>query len=71
MQIVLVVGLGEIGSTVFTVLKQSQKFRLYGIDFDRKKMQDCGTTEPPNDSNIDVLQVCIPARRQDKIRSNR
>ena len=66
MQIVLVVGLGEIGSTVFTVLKQSQKFRLYGIDFDKKKMQDCKTTEPPNDSNIDVLQVCIPA--EDKIK---
>ena len=66
MQIVLVVGLGEIGSTVFTVLKQSQKFRLYGVDFDKKKMQDCKTTEPPNDSNIDVLQVCIPA--EDKIK---
>jgi UDP-N-acetyl-D-mannosaminuronate dehydrogenase len=66
MQIVLVVGLGEIGSTVFTVLKQSQKFRLYGIDFDKKKMQDCKTTEPPNDSSIDVLQVCIPA--EDKIK---
>ncbi len=66
MQIVLVVGLGEIGSTIFTVLKQSQKFGLYGIDFNRKKMQDCGTTEPPNDSNIDVLQVCLPAK--DKIK---
>jgi len=67
MQSVLVVGLGEIGSTVFTVLKQSQKFRLYGIDFDKKKMLKCETTEPPNNSKIDVLQVCIPAEDKTKL----
>ncbi len=66
MQIVLVVGLGEIGSTVFTVLKQSKKFRLYGIDFDKKKMQECETNELPNDSKIDVLQVCIPVENKSK-----
>jgi UDP-N-acetyl-D-mannosaminuronate dehydrogenase len=66
MQIVLVVGLGEIGSTVFTVLKQSQKFRLYGIDFDKKKMQKCETTEPQNGAKIDILQVCIPAEDKSK-----
>ena len=66
MQTILVVGLGEIGSTVFTVLKQSQKFRLYGIDFDKNKMQECEVTEPSTVLKIDVLQVCIPVENKIK-----
>jgi UDP-N-acetyl-D-mannosaminuronate dehydrogenase len=66
MQTVLVVGLGEIGSTVYTVLKKSQKFKLYGVDIDEKKMEKCGTTEPSNESKIDVLQVCIPVLDKNK-----
>lgn len=42
MQTVLVVGLGEIGSTIFTVLKESNKFKIYGVDVDKKKMENAG-----------------------------
>ncbi len=65
MQTVLVVGLGEIGSTVYSVLKESGKFQLFGIDVDKKKMADLQATEPPS-TKIDVLQICIPVVDQQK-----
>jgi len=40
MQTVLVVGLGEIGGIIFSVLKESNKFKIYGIDVDKKKMEE-------------------------------
>jgi len=59
---VLVVGLGEIGSTVFTILKECGKFCVYGVDIDRKKVVECDATEPSTESasGIDVLHICIP-----------
>ncbi len=65
MQSVLVVGLGEIGSTVYSVLKASGKFKLYGVDIDKNKMVDLRAAEPPS-GKIDVLQVCIPVSDQKK-----
>ena len=40
MQTVLVVGLGEIGSTVLGILKENNKFKVYGLDLDKKKMEE-------------------------------
>ena len=61
MQTVLVIGLGEIGGTIYSVLKESQKFKLYGIDVDKNKMEECGAAEPPSrNAKLDVLQICIP-----------
>ena len=76
MQNILVVGLGEIGGTVFSVLKEVKEFRVYGLDVDRKKMQEYHTQEPPkrflkssvhrfiikseDSESIDVLHICIP-----------
>lgn len=72
MQTVLVVGLGEIGGTVFSVLKDSQKFKVYGVDVDKKKMEEYDSVEPLNQSNksspndLDVLQICIPVPNKNK-----
>jgi UDP-N-acetyl-D-mannosaminuronate dehydrogenase len=66
MQTVLVVGLGEIGSTVYTVLKESQKFNLYGVDFDKTKMEESQTTNPPPGTKIDVMHVCIPTSDKER-----
>jgi len=66
MQTVLVVGLGEIGSTVYTVLRESQKFILYGVDFDKTKMEECQTTAPPACTKIDVMHVCIPVSNKER-----
>ena len=66
MQTVLVVGLGEIGSTVYTVLKESKEFDLYGVDFDKTKMEECQTTTPPSCTKIDVMHVCIPTSNKER-----
>ena len=57
MQTVLVVGLGEIGGTIFTVLKDSQKFKIYGVDVDKKKMSEYNTVEPPSQSPTNELNI--------------
>ena len=39
---VLVVGLGEVGRTLFELLKESGRFEVYGFDFDANKMREIG-----------------------------
>ena len=65
MQSVLVIGLGEIGGTIFGILKESKNFQVYGVDVDKKKMEDTGAEEPPIQA-VDVLDVCIPVPNKDK-----
>jgi len=65
MQTILVVGLGEIGTTVFGILNDSQKFKVYGVDVDKKKKEENSAQDPPN-GKIDVLQICIPVPNKDK-----
>lgn len=66
MQTVLVVGLGEIGGTIFSVLKESQKFQVYGLDLDKKKMEEVSATAPPSKAKLDVLHICIPVPNKKK-----
>ena len=66
MRSVLVVGLGEIGGTVFDILKESGNFQLYGVDVDRVKMKEAGATEPTKDKSIDVIDICIPVPNKNK-----
>jgi UDP-N-acetyl-D-mannosaminuronate dehydrogenase len=65
MQTILVVGLGEIGATIFGILKDSKKFKVYGLDLDKKKMEENNAQEPPK-GKIDVLQICIPVPKKEK-----
>jgi UDP-N-acetyl-D-mannosaminuronate dehydrogenase len=66
MQSVLVIGLGEIGGTVFGILKDSENFQVYGVEVDKKKMEDVGAEEPPLHQAVDVLDVCIPVPKKNK-----
>ena len=66
MQSVLVVGLGEIGGTVFGILKESGKFQLYGVDVDEAKMKEAGATEPQKGNSVDVIDICIPVPNKKK-----
>jgi UDP-N-acetyl-D-mannosaminuronate dehydrogenase len=65
MQTILVTGLGEIGATVFDILKDNEKFKVYGLDLDKKKMEENNAQEPPK-GKIDVLQICIPVPNKEK-----
>jgi UDP-N-acetyl-D-mannosaminuronate dehydrogenase len=61
--IVLVVGLGEVGRSLFELLRESKKFEVYGWDIDEKKMQDVQQGDLPK--KVDVLHICYLCRNQD------
>lgn len=62
---VLVVGLGEIGRTLFELLKETDSFTVYGLDLDETKMlatrQDAGKLP----KKPDVMHICLPCKNQD------
>ena len=60
--IVLVVGLGEVGCSLFELLRESEKFEVYGWDIDEKKMQDIQQGDLPKEVN--VLHICYLCRDQ-------
>jgi len=44
----LIVGLGEVGSALFELFKESGKFEVHGFDLDKEKMREItGTTKLP------------------------
>ena len=55
---VLVVGLGEVGRSLFELLKESGKFEVYGIDIDVDKIRELGQTTFPE--SVNVMHICIP-----------
>lgn len=62
---VLIVGLGEVGHSLFDLFKESGKFDVYGVDVDKEKIRTiAGKTRPPE--NIDVMHICYPCIKQDK-----
>jgi UDP-N-acetyl-D-mannosaminuronate dehydrogenase len=61
--IVLVVGLGEVGRSLFELLRESEKFEVYGWDVDEKKMQDVQQGDLPKE--VDVLHICYLCRNQE------
>ena len=46
---ILVVGLGEVGTAVFDLVKESGKFEAYGLDLDKTKMKDLKQSLARND----------------------
>jgi len=62
--IVLVVGLGEIGRSLFELLTESGKFEVYGWDVDRKKMQDIQQGDLPK--KVGTLHVCYRCSIQEE-----
>lgn len=61
--IVLVVGLGEVGRSLFELLEESEKFEVYGWDIDEKKMQDIQQGDLPKE--VDVLHICYLCHGQE------
>lgn len=56
-EMVLVVGLGEVGCAFFELLKESERFTVYGFDIDRERMLAVQQTEIPKE--VDTIHVCI------------
>jgi UDP-N-acetyl-D-mannosaminuronate dehydrogenase len=63
---VLVVGLGEIGRTLFEIIAQSNSFVVYGLDLDKEKMLTIRQNQNKFPSKIDIMHVCIPCKHQKK-----
>jgi len=61
--VVLVVGLGEVGRPLLELLRESEKFAVYGWDIDKKKMQGVQQGDLPKE--VDVLHICYPCRDQE------
>ena len=65
-EIVLIVGLGEIGRSLFVLLNDvKQCFRVYGLDLDEAKMDALSQHKSKIPSKIDTLHVCLPCGNQD------
>lgn len=62
---VLVVGLGEIGRTLFELLKEKDSFTVHGLDLDETKMR---ATHQENKlpKKTDIMHICLPCKDQNK-----
>jgi UDP-N-acetyl-D-mannosaminuronate dehydrogenase len=65
---VLVVGLGEVGRHLFELLRESERFEVYGFDVDADKMRELGQTTLPKDVNI--MHICIPCTSKKELVKN-
>jgi len=64
---VLLIGLGEIGHTLFVLVSEQKKiFDVYGLDLDETKMQELGQNRSKIPRQIDTLHVCLPCNDQQK-----
>jgi len=64
---VLVVGLGEIGHTLFTLyIERQADFAVYGLDLDEEKMRMLNQSKEAVPSKVNVLQVCLPCGNPDR-----
>lgn len=61
----LILGLGEIGHTLFALFKDAKdNFDVYGLDLDQAKMAQLGQNRKDFPKQIDTLQVCLPCGNQ-------
>jgi len=61
--VVLVVGLGEVGRSLYELLKESKKFDIYCFDVNKERMQDIVQDDVPD--KVDVLYICYPCGSQE------
>jgi UDP-N-acetyl-D-mannosaminuronate dehydrogenase len=62
---VLVAGLGEIGRTLFELLKEKDSFNVYGLDLDEAKMRAARQDQSELPQEIDTMHICLPCKKQD------
>ena len=60
----LIIGLGEVGRPLFELMRESERFIVYGFDIDSEKMREVGQEKLP--SEVDVMHVCIPCSSRDE-----
>ncbi len=63
---VLVVGLGEIGHALFDLLKEEDRFIVYGLDLDETKMRATGQNRSKLPNEVDTMHVCLLCKIQEK-----
>jgi UDP-N-acetyl-D-mannosaminuronate dehydrogenase len=64
---VLIIGLGEIGHTLFTLYNEvKEKFSVYGLDLDMEKMKALDQSKENIPAKVDTLQVCLPCGSPEK-----
>ena len=69
-EIVLVVGLGEIGCTLFELLKETDAFTVYGLDINETKMGATCQNQSKMPQIVDAIHICLPCREQDSFVAN-
>jgi UDP-N-acetyl-D-mannosaminuronate dehydrogenase len=62
---VLVVGLGEIGRTLFELLKEKGSFTVYGLDLDKSKIRAIHQDRIKLPKKIDTMHICLSCKNQD------
>ena len=63
---VLVIGLGEIGGTLFELLKEKDAFTVYGLDLDETKMRATRQDQSKLPQEVDTMHICLPCKDQDR-----
>jgi len=67
---VLIIGLGEIGHTLLALYAEvKEKFAVYGLDTDAKKMVALNQNKDTIPAKVDTLQVCLPCGAPEKFAS--
>src|SRR5208337_3470705 len=62
---VLIIGLGEIGHTLFALLNdEKESFAVYGLDLDQTKMQKLSQSRKNVPDQIDTMHICLPCSNQ-------
>jgi UDP-N-acetyl-D-mannosaminuronate dehydrogenase len=62
---VIVVGLGEIGRTLFELLKEEGSFAVYGLDLDETKMRAVDQDQGKLPNEVDTMHICLSCKNQD------
>jgi UDP-N-acetyl-D-mannosaminuronate dehydrogenase len=64
---VLIIGLGEIGHTLFALYSEAKEhFTVYGLDIDQKKMKELSQSKEKVPTKVHTLQVCLPCGSPEK-----
>lgn len=64
---VLLIGLGEIGHTLFALYKEkTAEFDVYGLDLDEAKMHELGQSKAKVPKKANTLQVALPCGNPEK-----
>ncbi|MCK4482418.1 GDP-mannose dehydrogenase [Candidatus Bathyarchaeota archaeon] len=61
---VLVVGLGEVGLPLYKLLRECDKFLVYGLDINEARMSSIEQKGVPD--KVDIMHICIPCFNQDE-----